>query len=111
LRRLKHVRRYRLQHDEEEYATELSPRFFHADSSEEHDLLTPKADTGVIIGYIALFLALFSIVFYPIIFGALAVGIGLLAVRYGAKTLGFTAIGFGAFSVLFSLLSPFILPS
>ncbi|WP_245592189.1 hypothetical protein [Ectobacillus panaciterrae] len=77
--------------------------------SEGRNLLTFKTDTSVIVGYVALFLALFSITFYPLVFGSLGVVIGLLAVRYGARTLGFTAIGFGGFSVLFSLLYPLMI--
>ena len=61
------------------------------------------------IGYVALFLSLFSIAFYPVTLGSLAILVGLLAVNFGARTLGYTAIGFGSFSVLFTLLYPLAL--
>ncbi|MFX3625315.1 MAG: permease [Ectobacillus sp.] len=93
---------------EEEYAAELTPRGLHFQADKDTDLLTEKTNIGIITGYVALFLALFSVAFYPVIFGSLAVAIGLLAVRYNAKTLGYTAIVFGGFSVLFSILYPLI---
>ena len=66
-------------------------------------------NTGAMIGYVALFLSLFSIAFYPVTLGSLAILVGLLAVNFGARTLGYTAIGFGSFSVLFTLLYPLAL--
>ena len=48
------------------------------------------------------FFSLFSIAFYPVTLGSLAILVGLLAVNFGARTLGYTAIGFGSF--LFYLL-------
>ncbi len=54
-------------------------------------------NTGAMIGYVALFLSLFSIAFYPVTLGSLAILVGLLAVNFGARTLGYTAIGFGSF--------------
>ncbi|PHB14462.1 permease, partial [Bacillus pseudomycoides] len=50
-----------------------------------------------------------SIAFYPVTLGSLAILVGLLAVNFGARTLGYTAIGFGSFSVLFTLLYPLAL--
>lgn len=90
----------------EEYATDITPDQFHINRSENEDLLSSGINWGVITGYLALFIALFSIAIYPILFGILAILIGLLAIRFGARTLAFTAIGFAAFSVLFSLLYP-----
>lgn len=87
---------------EEEYAAELAPQ--HMQRSEQGE----RANTGVIVGYIGLFLALFSIALYPIVFGSLSILMGLLAVNYGSKTLGYTAVGFGSFSVLFSILYPLL---
>lgn len=106
----KRLKKYHLRRNHnEEYAMELTPRHLQVKKSENNDLLSRRTDTGVIVGYIALFIALFSIAFYPIVFGAFGVIMGLLAVRYGARTLGYTAIGFGAFSLLFSLLYPLFL--
>lgn len=91
----------------EEYAAEIAPpirrrRKEIADEIEGYNI-------GTVVGYIALFLSLFSIAFYPVTFGSLSILIGLLAVNFGAKTLGYTAIGFGSFSVLFTLLYPLAL--
>jgi hypothetical protein len=94
----------------EEYAAEFAPSRFHLRKQEAvraYD--SDRIDAGSIIGYVALFLSLFSIAFYPIVFGMLGVALGLLAVSYGARTLGFTAIGFGGFSLLFAILYPLIL--
>ena len=55
------------------------------------------------------FFSLFSIAFYPVTLGSLAILVGLLAVNFGARTLGYTAIGFGSFSVLFTLFYPLAL--
>ncbi|MFD3450182.1 hypothetical protein ACFDTO_37015 [Microbacteriaceae bacterium 4G12] len=90
----------------EEYAAELAPRHLHLQKRKEKAVSADRVDVGAIMGYMALFLALFSIMFYPIAFGSLSVILGLLAASYGARTLGYTAIGFGGFSVLFSLLYP-----
>ena len=68
-----------------------------------------SSNTRAMIGYGALFLSLFSIAFYPVTLGSLAILVGLLAVNFGARTLGYTAIGFGSFSVLFTLLYPLAL--
>jgi hypothetical protein len=95
---------------QEEYAVEITPQRLpikrrRKEIHREED----RIDIGTIVGYIALFISLFSIAFYPITFGSLSILIGLLAVYYGAKTLGYTAIGFGGFSVVFSLLYPLFL--
>jgi len=95
---------------QEEYAVEISPqrlpiRRRRTEVHKEEE----RTDIGIIVGYVALFLSLFSIAFYPITLGSLSILIGLLAVHYEAKTLGYTAIGFGGFSLLFSLLYPFFL--
>ncbi|MCP8968924.1 permease [Ectobacillus sp. SYSU M60031] len=96
------------QKHEEEYAAELTTGRLQAyRQTREQDGIS----TGRIVGYMALFLSLFSIAFYPIVFGALGVVMGLIAARYGAKTLGYTAIGFGGFSVLFSILYPMLFGS
>lgn len=86
----------------EEYAAELTPQY--AQQSEKGE----RTNIGAVVGYIGLFLALFSIALYPILFGSLAIIMGLLAVNYASKTLGYTAIGFGSFSVLFSILYPLL---
>ncbi|CAM4181940.1 hypothetical protein [Bacillus manliponensis] len=94
-------------HDEE-YAAEIYAQ--RLPTKRRRDLLAQeensRSSTGTIIGYLALFLALFSIAFYPLTFGITSVILGLIAVFLGAKTLGYTAIGFGAFSVLFTIFYP-----
>ena len=94
----------------EEYAAEISPagipiRHKRKEIANEIE----GTNTGAMIGYVALFLSLFSIAFYPVTLGSLAILVGLLAVNFGARTLGYTAIGFGSFSVLFTLLYPLAL--
>lgn len=95
----------------EEYAAEISPagipiRHKRKEIANEIE----GTNTGAMVGYVALFLSLFSIAFYPVTLGSLAILVVLLlAVNFGARTLGYTAIGFGSFSVLFTLLYPLAL--
>lgn len=94
----------------EEYAAEISPagipiRHKRKEIANEIE----GTNTGAMVGYVALFLSLFSIAFYPVTLGSLAILVGLLAVNFGARTLGYTAIGFGSFSILFTLLYPLAL--
>lgn len=87
----------------EEYAAEISPaglpiRHKRKEIANEIE----GTNTGAMIGYVALFLSLFSIAFYPVTLGSLAILVGLLAVNFGARTLGYTAMVLGVF--LFYLL-------
>ncbi|MBO9129546.1 permease [Bacillus sp. 165] len=95
--------------DKEEYAAEVVPTRFYMGERPIHQATEDRTEAGTIMGYVALFVALFSIAFYPVVFGIVSVVLGLLAVSYGAKTLGFTAIGFGGFSLLFTILYPLML--
>ncbi|UOY92783.1 permease [Ectobacillus sp. JY-23] len=90
------TKHYHIRRHDEEYAAEITPH-------DSVNLLTSKTNKGVILGYIALFISLFSIAFYPVFLGSIGIVAGLIALRYGAKTLAFTAIGFSAFSIVFSL--------
>ncbi|EMA6343079.1 permease [Bacillus cytotoxicus] len=106
----KRTHRFKSGQKNEEYAAEIAPHHLpirkrYKETSNEVE----GSNTSTIIGYVALFLSLFSIAFYPVTLGSLSILIGLLAVNFGAKTLGYTAIGFGSFSVLFTLLYPFVL--
>ncbi|MEH7458188.1 permease [Bacillus pseudomycoides] len=94
----------------EEYAVEISPQHLPIRQRRKeiaHEI--EGTNTGTLIGYVALFLSLFSIAFYPVTLGSLSILIGLLAINFGARTLGYTAIGFGSFSILFTLLYPLAL--
>ena len=94
----------------EEYAVEISPQHLPIRQRRKeiaHEI--EGTNIGTLIGYVALFLSLFSIAFYPVTLGSLSILIGLLAISFGARTLGYTAIGFGSFSILFTLLYPLAL--
>lgn len=94
-------------HYKEEYAAEISAQPLPTERKRDEDVQeNNRINAGTVIGYIALFLALFSIAVYPITFGLFSIVLGLVAVYYGAKTIGYTAVGFGAFSVLFTLFYP-----
>lgn len=94
----------------EEYAAEISPAGIPIRRNRKEITNEIKGtNTSAIVGYVALFLSLFSIAFYPVTLGSLSILVGLLAVNFGARTLGYTAIGFGSFSVLFALLYPLAL--
>ena len=67
----------------EEYATEISPagipiRHKRKEIANEIE----GTNTGAMVGYVALFLSLFSIAFYPVTLGSLAILVGLLAVNF-----------------------------
>lgn len=104
----KHKHHKKMNQHNEEYAAEIYAQ--RLPTKRRRDLLAQEENTrssaGTIIGYIALFIALFSIAFYPITFGITSIILGLVAVYFGAKTIGYTAVGFGAFSVLFTLFYP-----
>lgn len=105
-----HPKQNQNNHHKEEYAAEISTQHLPTKRRRDENVQeNNRISTGTIIGYIALFLALFSIAVYPITFGLLSIVLGLVAVYYGAKTIGYTAAGFGAFSVFFTLFYPLAL--
>ena len=60
------------------------------------------------VGYVALFLSLFSIAFIQLR-SAPSNFSWPISCQFRARTLGYTAIGFGSFSVLFTLFYPLAL--
>ena len=61
------------------------------------------------IGYVALFLSLFSIAFYPVTLGSLAILVGLLAVNFGAEHLDIQQLVLVVFLFYLLLLYPLAL--
>jgi hypothetical protein len=82
--------------DLEEFSAEITP------NTNDLPQLNQRT-TALIIGYIGLFFALFSMVFFPLFLGISGICCGVYAIKFQQKTLGYTVIAFASFSILFTL--------
>lgn len=85
---------------EEEYAAEVAPTTSRYD--EKHG--EKKEAAGTTSGFIALTLAILSLFVFPIVFGLIALGLGIYAYSRGAKTTGGIAAIVGGIVALFALI-------
>ncbi|MFB6465795.1 DUF4190 domain-containing protein [Cytobacillus sp. Hz8] len=89
----------------EETAAEMAaPVSFDRDARENR---LEEESSGRGMGYAALALSILSLFVWPVLFGAVGIVLGFLAVRRGATGLGSWAIGIGAVSIIIGI---FVMP-
>lgn len=98
----KHEEHYRENEDhfEEEYAAEIAPNGIPYDGREEGTTKTGGATAG----FIALALAVLALFVFPVLFGLLAVLIGIYAYNRGATVTGGIAAVMGGVTAIVALI-------